>query len=59
MQNNRTNDKKHENQKKNLYYVLEKKKAMYEVAISKFWVNILYKIIYADRFSILLLFVFL
>ena len=35
MQNNRTNDKKHENQKKNLYYVLEKKKAMYEVDISK------------------------
>jgi uncharacterized protein YejL (UPF0352 family) len=33
MQNNRTNDKKHENQKKNLYYVLEKKKAMYEVDI--------------------------
>ena len=32
MQNNRTNEK-HENQKKNLYYVLEKKKAMYEVDI--------------------------
>ena len=42
MQNNRINVKKHENQKKNLYFMLEKKKAMYEVTISKFWVNILY-----------------
>ena len=42
MQNNRINVKKHENKIKNLYYMLEKKKAMYEVAISKFWVNILY-----------------
>ena len=35
MQNNNINVEKHENQKKIFIIMLEKKKAMYEVAISK------------------------